>query len=286
VGWGNNWLGAANQPPGNDFIAISAGWTLSIGLKSDGSIVCWGDDWYGMTAPPARNDYTAISAGGSHSLALVAAPNTPPVADAGADQTVYASASGVVKVKLDGSGSTDADGDELEYFWFEGDEQIATGVDPNVELTIGEHVIDLIVDDGTESSEPNAVVITVIGPIEGDVHIVPRVINRRSRMKRIMAIIRLPEGVNKHDVSDEAFVLYVDDLDDGIEAIWDRVIGKGNQATVFALFDKNEVMAELPDHGRVELTVVSKLKSGRCIYGRDTVRIVQPRRRRTSGLRR
>ncbi len=207
--------------------------------------------------------------------------NTRPVADTGEDRTVFACVSEMAEVKLDGAGSYDADGDELEYFWFEQDEQIATGVDPNVLLGVGEHIIEIIVGDGTESSDPNEVVITVVGPVEADVHIVPRTINRQNRMKRVMAIIRLPEGIGKHDIADEPFVLEPG----GVEAIWDRVIGRGNQATVFALFDKNELMNALTDTGRVESTVIGKLKSGQCIYGTDTVRIVRPRRR-GRGLRR
>ena len=210
--------------------------------------------------------------------------NSTPVADAGADQTAYACADGMAEVKLDGSGSYDADGDELTYLWswiVDSNEMTATGIDPNIELPVGEHIIELIVNDGIEDSEPNEVVITVIGLVEADVHIVPRTINRQNRMKRIMAIIRLPEGINKHDIADEPFVLEPGQ----IEPIWDRVIGRGNQATVFALFDKDEVMAALPDTGRVELTIVGKLESGQCISGTDTIRIVRPRRRRMKGLR-
>jgi hypothetical protein len=210
--------------------------------------------------------------------------NTPPVAFAGKDQVVYACVGVMAEIKLDGSGSYDADGDELTYLWswiVDSNEMTATGVDPNIQLPVGEHTIELIVNDRTEDSEPNEVVITVVGPIEADVHIVPRVINRRNRMKRIMAIIRLPEGILKQDIADEPFVLEPGQ----IEAIWDRVIGRGNQATVFALFNKDEVMAALPNTGSVELTVIGKLKSGQCISGTDTIRIVEPRRR-TRGLRR
>jgi hypothetical protein len=209
-------------------------------------------------------------------------PNRSPIAEAGPDQVLFTCAGGMAEVKLDGSGSYDNDGDELEYFWFEGDEQIATGVDPNVELGVGEHIIELIVDDGTDSSEPNKVVITVIGLIEADVHIVPRVINRRSRRGRIFAIMRLPEGIDRHDVSDEAFVLEPG----GIEAVWQRVTGWGDRAMVFMSFDKDEVMDELPDYGRVESTVIGKLESGQCIYGRDTVRIIRPRQRSRLRIRR
>ena len=206
--------------------------------------------------------------------------NTPPVADAGEDQVVYAWIDGMAQVGLDGSGSFDADGDELDYFWFEGDVQIATGVDPNVQLSVGEHIIELIVNDGSEDSEPNAVVITVIGPVEADVDIVPRVINRRSHMKRVIAIVRLPEGIGKGDVVRESFELYVGGLDaEPVGAIWQRVIGWGNMTRVFALFDKGELMAAAPNNGRPDLTVVGKLESGQYIYGSDTVRIVQPRRR-------
>jgi hypothetical protein len=214
--------------------------------------------------------------------------NSVPFADAGQDQTVFACMDGMAEVKLDGSGSYDDDGDELTYVWtwtIDANEMTATGVDPNILLPIGEHTIELIVNDGLVDSEPNAVVITVIGPIGADVHIVPRTINRRSRMKRVMAILQLPEGVSKHDIADEPFVLYPDESDDGIEAIWDRVIGRGNMTRVFALFDKAELMAVVPGTGRVELTVVGRLESGQCIYGADTVRIVRPRRR-WKGLRR
>jgi len=282
IGWGRDQHGQATPPDGNDFVAIAAGYYHSLALKTDGSIVGWEGNEWGQATPPTGNNFTAIAAGRVHSLALVAETNNKPVADAGQDQVVYACVDEIAEIRLDGSGSYDADGDELEYFWYENDEQIATGVDPNVELAIGEHTIDLIVNDGSEDSEPNSVVITVVGPVEADVHIVPRVINRRSRMKRVMAIIRLPEGIGKHDIADEPFVLEPG----GIESRWDRVIGRGNQATVFALFDKNEVMDALSNDGGVELTVIGKLESGQCISGADTVRIVQPRRRRTRVLRR
>jgi hypothetical protein len=211
--------------------------------------------------------------------------NGEPVADAGADQTVYTCADVMAEVKLDGSGSCDPDGDELTFLWswiVDSNEMTATGVDPNILLGVGEHTIELVVNDGSEDSEPNEVVITVIGPIEADVHIVPHVINRNNKLKRVMAIIRLPEGISKLDISDEPFIL----TPPGSEAIWQRVIGWRRRPTVFALFDKAEVMDELPNTGRVELTVTGKLTSGQCISGSDTVRIIRPRRRLRSRIRR
>jgi hypothetical protein len=118
------------------------------------------------------------------------------------------------------------------------------------------------------------------------VHIVPRVINRNNRLKRIIAIMRLPESIGRRDVADEPFVLYIDDSPDSIEAIWQRVIGWGRRTSVFALFDKAQLMDAVEHNGRVELTVVGKLESGQCIYGSDTVRILQPRRQRRGWWRR
>ena len=91
--------------------------------------------------------------------------NTMPVADAGEDQTVTAGES----VMLDGSGSSDEDGDSLTYSW------TLTSVpeDSNAELSAadtampsfsadvaGEYVAELIVNDGSEDSAPDTVTVT------------------------------------------------------------------------------------------------------------------------------
>jgi hypothetical protein len=78
------------------------------------------------------------------------------------------------KVTLDGSGSYDADGDPLTYTWtgpFV--ESPKNGATPTVTLENecpGEYVITLFVSDGTEDSEPDTVLITVVDTTPPDIN--------------------------------------------------------------------------------------------------------------------
>jgi len=86
--------------------------------------------------------------------------NQPPNANAGPDQTVTASA-GSAQVLLDGSASTDSDGNIVTYVWVEGTNQIATGPNPTVALSEGLHTITLTVTDDDDATDADSVTITV-----------------------------------------------------------------------------------------------------------------------------
>ncbi len=90
--------------------------------------------------------------------------NTPPVANAGPDQNVFTGS----LVTLDGSRSSDADGDELSYAWSFRDLPLGSLAElSNPALTRptfladqpGRYELDLTVFDGSDSSEPDSVVI-------------------------------------------------------------------------------------------------------------------------------
>jgi hypothetical protein len=85
--------------------------------------------------------------------------NAVPIAVAGPDQTVECERNG--EVRLDGSASSDPDGDLLTYTWSESGTVIATGATATVVLAPGVHTITLTVDDGQGGTATDEVVITV-----------------------------------------------------------------------------------------------------------------------------
>jgi hypothetical protein len=87
--------------------------------------------------------------------------NQAPIADAGSDVTAFRSTPAAASVSLDGTHSSDPDGDALQFTWLEGVTQIATGSNPTVELPLGVHTIELHVSDGRGGEATDGVVITV-----------------------------------------------------------------------------------------------------------------------------
>jgi sugar lactone lactonase YvrE len=87
-------------------------------------------------------------------------PNQLPVADAGLNQIVEQQGPDGSSVILDGSGSSDPDGDALTYEW-SGDFGNASGEFPTVLIPAGTHVVTLVVNDGAVDSDPDTVQITV-----------------------------------------------------------------------------------------------------------------------------
>lgn len=110
---------------------------------------------------------TPISHGIANGVARVAVVNTPPVADAGPDQTVKEN----VTATLDGTGSSDVDGDALSYHWtkLSGPDVTLTGstnakptiTTPNVESDTV-FVFQLAIDDGNGGHSTDTVSVTII----------------------------------------------------------------------------------------------------------------------------
>ncbi|MFC1921643.1 PKD domain-containing protein, partial [Chloroflexota bacterium] len=125
-------------------------------------------------------DGDGVNYGYQRVVITVPEPNTPPVADAGPDQTVEQTSLAGTLVTLDGSDSYDEDGDELTYEWGWLDDdgivhelfgEIVEAVFP-----LGETTVALKVDDGNpEGRDDDLVVITVVDTI-APVIVVERII--------------------------------------------------------------------------------------------------------------
>lgn len=88
--------------------------------------------------------------------------NNVPVAHAGPDETVEMTSCAGASVTLNGSASSDPDGDPLTYTWTENGATIATGMNPTVTIAYGAHTITLTVDDGKGGTATDDVVITIV----------------------------------------------------------------------------------------------------------------------------
>jgi hypothetical protein len=99
-------------------------------------------------------------------LFVASLDNTPPVADAGEDISVYANiGSNQVSVELSGLGSSDADGFIYKYTWFKDQNEIATGSSPTVDFEIGTHEVQLEVTDNEGATHQDTVLVTVLSKI-------------------------------------------------------------------------------------------------------------------------
>ncbi|PYR03389.1 MAG: hypothetical protein DMG00_26465 [Acidobacteria bacterium] len=88
--------------------------------------------------------------------------NAPPVANAGADQTVTdADGDGVALITVDGTASSDPDGTIVSYEWREGTAVIGFGSTQSVWLRVGDHTLTLEVKDDAGASSTDSVIVTV-----------------------------------------------------------------------------------------------------------------------------
>ena len=83
-----------------------------------------------------------------------------PTADAGTNQLFDATAP-TMPVTLDGSGSTDPNGDALVYTWTEGGTELGTGRNPTFNIAPGVHDLTLTVDDLRGGIDTDTVRITL-----------------------------------------------------------------------------------------------------------------------------
>lgn len=167
------WTSDDNQIYNNNFISNPTQASAS-GSGNVFNLPTGGNYWSNWTAPDADADGFVDSPhvfpGGQDDFPWAFQDgwlNHPPVADAGLDQTVYVGD----QAMLDGSASTDPDGDSLTYIWSfvsvptgsQAEIEDPTAVKTSFAADIpGEYVVDLIVNDGKIDSDPDTVMITAL----------------------------------------------------------------------------------------------------------------------------
>ncbi len=259
-------------------------------LALDGFLVGQGEIY--RTSPTENCEYVGsydgtgpliLPAESVTTLSLLA--NTPPVADAGPDQTAFAFIYGWADVNMDGSGSYDDDGDSLDYYWswnIGGTDYDATNVSPTtqIQLPVGVHTIKLVVDDGIAESQPDYCTVNVIAPVEARLLCKPIVLTPKAKHGRVSVKISMPLGIHKSHVDKtERPAMYIGSHK--IESLRQSVRGsrrhKQPYTRIVTSFSK-PLCAEQLDWGDNKIIVAGKFKSGQYYKATGHLWLVEKRR--------
>lgn len=126
------------------------------------------------------------------SVRVVAETNRPPVARAGSDVAVAESNGETTPVTLDGSASSDPDGDPLTYAWSTLGNPLGTGSSPTVDLEPGRHRLLLTVTDPYGASATDVVYATVgVADVTTEVTVRKGPVKKGKRRRTYALVLRI-----------------------------------------------------------------------------------------------
>jgi parallel beta-helix repeat protein len=205
------------------------------------------------------------------------ADTTPPEITCPGDTTVEA---------MDPDGVT-IDDDRIQTFL--GGASATDNVDPPESIVItndapalfppGDTIVTFTATDTSGNSSSCQSTVTVVEAEASSLRMIPRVVNREGRLRNMLAVIRFPNGTTEADIDiGQPLVLYPGDSAEGVEATCQRVITWYRWGTlyvsVFACFDKDDIMNLIPEDGNVETMVIGRFTDGQYFYGLDTVKVI------------
>lgn len=141
--------------------AADGTFSMTVPLNWSGSIT---PQLTGYSLAPASLAFVNVQANLTGQNFVATRLNTPPVANAGPDQTIINNGGGSVDVQLNGSGSSDSDGTITGYAWIKGASTLATTMNPTISLANGIHTIKLQVTDNSGAVSEDTVIITISTP--------------------------------------------------------------------------------------------------------------------------
>ncbi|MCA1815414.1 MAG: PxKF domain-containing protein [Acidobacteria bacterium] len=170
-------MGIAVDTSGNVYVADSGNNRIEVFDPSGTFVESCGTSGSGdgqFTSPgdvaidTAGNLYVADT--GADRVQKFSTTAAPPVANAGADQTVEC-AGATTSVSLDGSASTAGSGTINSYSWAEGANPLGTGAQLSVSLSSGSHIITLTVTDTGGGSDTDDVVVNIVDTTAPVIHV-------------------------------------------------------------------------------------------------------------------
>jgi hypothetical protein len=236
--------------------------------------------------PPGTYTFTLIVNDGvwdsePNTCTVTVIENQLPIAQACPDQTLYADHTRKATVTLDGSASSDLEGQPLTYLWSWNVAGVGcNSADQNftTKLPVGIYLFSLVVNDSLDSSASDTCTVNVIAPMKAILMMVPKVLNAKAHHKDIAAIFTIP-GITRADLDPAAPITL---WPFGIQAKRKMVfmVGEGRRTypTIIAFFDADEIVSASVRTSFVSVQVETKLKSGQYVVGSDFVVVFYPPR--------
>jgi len=173
---------------------------------------------------------------------------------------------------------------DVSDIWIDGDYRLRAGspcIDAGTDADVYEDIEGAIrpfdfpgVDNNGDVPDFDMGAYEAVAAIQGELLVQPNKLNLNARGKKIFAVIRLPEAIVANDIDmSEAFILYPGGIEADAQSIFqaDRTAKDG--VRIRAVFDRAKLLASMPDHDDVEVTVIGRFVSGEYFYSTDNIRI-------------